>query len=297
MSFPISSPPTAHAYVSQRLRLNYLDWGNPEAPPLVLVHGARDHARNWDFIAERLRDRWHIIAPDLRGHGDSAWSPDGAYDLPGYLCDLAELIRQRELAPVTLIGHSLGGNIAVRYAGIFPEQVKRLVAIEGLGLSPKAKAAQLAKPIAERMRQWVEARLKLAGLVPHRYQSIEEAIARMEQAHEHLSPEQASHLARHGVRKNEDGTWTWKFDPWLHVFPPVDLAVEEIEQLWAGVECPTLLVYGRQSWASNPLEDGRARHFPNARVVMVDDAGHWVHHNQTDLFVRLVEEFLEVPQH
>src|SRR5258706_15243912 len=63
--------PTSHTYISQRLRLHYLDWGNPDAPPLVLVHGGRDHARSWDWVVERLRDRWHIIAPDLRGHGDS----------------------------------------------------------------------------------------------------------------------------------------------------------------------------------------------------------------------------------
>jgi pimeloyl-ACP methyl ester carboxylesterase len=279
-------PPTSHSYISQRLRLNYFDWGNPDAPPLVLVHGGRDHARNWDWVAERLRDRWHIITPDLRGHGDSQWSQDGSYAMPGYIYDLALLVHQRQLAPVTLIGHSLGGNIAIRYAGIFPTQVRRLVAIEGLGLSPKAMAERLARPLAERMRLWIEAQRSLARRTPRRYESIEDAIARMREANKHLSPAQAGHLTCHGVNQNEDGTYSWKFDPYLNVFPPVDVAVADVERLWASVACPTLLVYGKQSWASNPLEDGRARHFTNARVVMVENAGHWVHHDQTDFFVK-----------
>ncbi len=293
---PIATPnPTSYSYISQRLRLNYFDWGNPDAPPLVLVHGGRDHARNWDWVAERLCDRWHVIAPDLRGHGDSQWSQDGSYTMPGFIYDLAQLVHQRQLAPVTLIGHSLGGNIAIRYAGIFPAQVRRLVAIEGLGLSPKAMAARLAKPLAERMRMWIEAQRGLAHRLPRRYESIEDAIARMLEANKHLTPKQAGHLTRHGVSQNEDGTYSWKFDPYLRVFPPVDVAVEDLEGLWASIACPTLLVYGKQSWASNPSEDGRARHFTNARVVMAENAGHWVHHDQTDFFVKAVQRFLENP--
>src|SRR6185437_8167721 len=110
-----TSGPTSRIYFSQRLRLHYVDWGNPGAPPLLLVHGGQDHCRNWDWVAERLRDRWHIIAPDLRGHGDSQWSPDGSYTMAGYIYDLAQLIHQQQLAPVTILAHSLGGNIALRY--------------------------------------------------------------------------------------------------------------------------------------------------------------------------------------
>ena len=285
--------PTSRTYTSQRLRLHYFDWGNPDAPPLVLVHGGRDHARNWDWVAGRLRDRWHIITPDLRGHGDSQWSQDGNYGMTGYIYDLAQLVHQRGLAPVTLIGHSLGGNIATRYAGIYPDKVQSLVSIEGLGPSPKAMAERLAKPMAERLRAWIEAQRGLAGRLPRRYGSIEDAVVRMREANKHLSIEQARHLTRYGVNQNEDGTYSWKFDPYLHVFPPVDLSVAEIERLWANVTCPTLLVYGKESWASNPQEDGRARHFKNARVVVVEDAGHWVHHDQTDFFIKTVREFLE----
>ena len=142
--------PTSHTYFSQRLRLHYVDWGNPGRPPLLLIHGGRDHCRNWDWTAAALRGDWHIIAPDLRGHGDSQWSPDGSYMMAGYVYDLAQLIHQQRLAPVTIVAHSLGGSIALRYAGIYPDTVAALVAIEGLGPSPRALEERRSSTIAER---------------------------------------------------------------------------------------------------------------------------------------------------
>ena len=159
-----SSPgPTSRIYFSQRLRLHYVDWGNAEAPPLVLVHGGRDHCRNWDWVAGELRRDWHVIAPDLRGHGDSEWSKDGTYMMAGYVYDLAQLIHQQKLAPVTIIAHSLGGNIALRYAGLYPENVAKLIAIEGLGPSPKMLAERFATGFADRMRAWIDEQRGLSG--------------------------------------------------------------------------------------------------------------------------------------
>lgn len=132
----MASGPTSHSYISQRLKLHYVDWGNADAPPLLLVHGGRDHCRNWDWVAEKLRDRYHVIAPDLRGHGDSAWSPDGNYDMDAFVYDLAQLIHQLDLSPVTIVSHSMGGNVALRYTGLYPDTVSKLVAIEGLGPRP-----------------------------------------------------------------------------------------------------------------------------------------------------------------
>jgi len=292
MTINSAAGPTSRIYFSQRLRLHYVDWGNPAAPPLLLLHGGQDHCRNWDWVAERLRNDWHIIAPDLRGHGDSQWSADGSYGIAGYVYDLAQLIHQQQLAPVTIIGHSLGGNIALRYAGIHPEQVRRLVAIEGLGPSPKVISERRKKSIAERMRKWIEEQRGLAGRQPRRYASIEEAFKRMQEANKHLSPEQARHLTQHGVNQNEDGTYSWKFDNYVRVWPPYDMAVEEVEQLWSRITCPTLLVYGKESWASNPLDDGRARHFANAEVVIFEGAGHWVHHDRLDAFLERMRTFL-----
>ena len=131
--------PTSHTFFSQRLRLHYVDWGNPTRPPLVLLHGGRDHCRNWDWTAAALREEWHIVAPDLRGHGDSQWSTDGSYTMAGYVYDLAQLIHQQKLAPVTILAHSLGGNITLRYAGIYPETVARLIVVEGSTGGPRTQ--------------------------------------------------------------------------------------------------------------------------------------------------------------
>jgi pimeloyl-ACP methyl ester carboxylesterase len=283
---------TSHSFMSQRLRLHYVDWGNPEKPPLILLHGGRDHCRNWDWVAEELREDYHILAPDLRGHGDSAWSSDGAYPMQNFVYDLAQLIHQQQLAPVSIVAHSLGGNIALRYAGLYPETVAKLVAIEGLGLAPPIEAARAAKPIDQRLREWVEEQRGLSARLPRRYASIEEALARMQAENAHLSPERARHLTLHGVIRNEDGTYSWKFDNYIRSFAPIDLTTEQMRGLWLRISCPTLLVYGRESWASNPAEDGRLAVFPTARLAMFEQAGHWVHHDQLDGFVTAVRAFL-----
>jgi pimeloyl-ACP methyl ester carboxylesterase len=269
-----------------------VDWGNPDAPPLILLHGGRDHARSWDWTAGALRTRWHVIAPDLRGHGDSEWSADGDYGTLANLYDVAQLIHQLKLAPVTIVAHSYGGNIALRYAGTYPENVRKLVAIEGLGPSPKMLAERLAKPASLRLRGWIEAKRASAGRTPRKYASIDDALARMKEENHYLSDEQARHLTIHGVSQNEDGTYTWKFDPYMRIFPPFDMAQSDIDQLWAAIDCPTLLMYGEKSWASNPEKDGRARHFRNARVITFENAGHWLHHDQFDRFMSELEAFL-----
>lgn len=284
--------PTSHTYFSQRLRLHYVDWGDPGGPPLLLIHGGRDHCRNWDWVAAALREEWHIIAPDLRGHGDSQWSADGSYSMAGYIYDLAQLIHQQHLAPATIIGHSLGGNIALRYAGIYPETVARLVAIEGLGPSPQRLAERDAPTIAERMDQWILEQRRLAGRLPRRYASIEDAFRRMQEENPHLSAEQARHLTVHGANQNEDGTYSWKFDNYVRAWPPYDMRGRDIQLLWSRINCPTLLLYGKESWAGNPAEDGRAEHFRHATVVGIDGAGHWLHHDRLDEFLRVVRQFL-----
>lgn len=290
---PSDTPgPTSRIYFSQRLRLHYVDWGNPSAPPLLLVHGGRDHCRNWDWVAAALRKDWHIIAPDLRGHGDSQWSPDGNYGMAAYVYDLAQLIHQQGLAPVTIVAHSLGGNIALRYAGIYPENVRKLVAIEGLGPSPRMIRERAKKTIEERMRAWIDEQRNLSGRLPRRYATIEDAFKRMQDENKHLTPEQARHLTQHGVNQNEDGTYSWKFDNYVRAWQPYDMRGREITALWSRIACPTLLVYGKESWASNPQDDGRLAYFKQATVTSFERAGHWVHHDRLDAFVDTLREFL-----
>ncbi len=304
MSEPVQSPlsasvngpgPISGIFFSQRLRLHYVDWGNSGGEPLVLVHGGRDHCRNWDWVAQRLSQRYHVIAPDLRGHGDSQWVSDGHYAMSGFVHDLAQLVHGRSLAPLTLIGHSLGGNVVLRYAGAYPENIRKLVAIEGLGPSPKMLAQRNAIKGPEKLRSWIEANRAQAGRTPKRYPSLDAAFARMQEENKHLTPEQALHLTRYGVNQNEDGTFSWKFDPYIRQFPVEGMTHYETNELWANITCPTLLIYGRESWASNPAEDGRAAVFQNATVRSVENAGHWVHHDQLDYFMKLVDHFLNAP--
>lgn len=284
--------PTSHTYFSQRLRLHYVDWGNEGADPLLLIHGGRDHCRNWDWVAQALRDRYHVIAPDLRGHGDSQWMVGGTYDLTDFVYDIAQLIHQKKLNPVTIIAHSMGGAVALRYAGLYPETVKKLVAIEGLGPSPKMIAERMQKPIHERTLKWIDEMRELASRLPRRYESVEDAFSRMQGENPHLSPEQARHLTVHGVNQNEDGTYSWKFDNYVRAFSPNGFNPEEMQAIWARITCPTLLIRGTESWASDPLKDGRASHFQNARVENIEGAGHWVHHDQLPVFLDLVQDFL-----
>ena len=284
--------PTSHSYFSQRLRLHYVDWGNVDAPPLLLIHGGRDHCRNWDWVAQELRDDYHIIAPDLRGHGDSQWMIGGSYAISEYVYDIAQLLHQTKLAPLKIIGHSLGGAITLRYAGLYPETVTKCVAIEGLGPAPHRLKERPDLSTQERLNRWIEQLRDLSGRMPRRYKTLEEAWNRMQEANPHLTSEQARHLTIHGVNQNEDGTYSWKFDNYIRATPPFTMGVEAAAELWAAIDCPTLLVHGTDSWAVDPRTDGRADHFRDVRVEEFENAGHWVHHDQLDGFLKLVREFL-----
>lgn len=285
--------PTSQTFISQRTRLHYADWGNEDAPPLILQHGGRDHCRSWDWVAEELRHDWHVICPDLRGHGDSEWTNTGVYNVSSYVYDLAQLIHQLELAPVTIVAHSLGGNVALRYAGMYPENVQRIVAIEGLGPSPKVQDKMAETPWYEHRKQWIDKKREASSRQIRKYASFAEALDRMHEANSYLSRSQAEHLTRHGAIRNEDGTWSWKFDPHLHAWPPDDITSEQLAELWSRITCPALLVYGADSWASNPEKDGRMVHFgDNVSVTEYDRAGHWVHHDRFEDFVAEVKGFI-----
>lgn len=287
--------PTSHFFVSQRLRLHYVDWGNHDAPTLVLVHGGRDHARTWDWVARELRRDWHVVAPDLRGHGDSSWAIGGMYAIADFVLDLANLIDALQVDRLRLVGHSLGGAVSLMYTGVFRERVAELVAIEGLGPPPQLLARLGDRKPWERMYEWVQQIRGLAGRLPRRYPSLEAAAARMREENPFLSEAQALHLTAHGVNRNEDGTHSWKFDNYVRTFAPYRFDVDDMRALWSRIECPTLLVRGADSWASDPTQDGRIAPFPNARAVTIPEAGHWVHHDQLSAFLRELRGFLTPP--
>lgn len=290
-----SSPPlcpSSHFYTSLRTRLHYVDWGNPSAPTLILLHGAMDHARSWDWTAKLLAQNYHVIAPDLRGHGDSGWSRQGSYLTADFVYDLAQLMDQVGRDKVTLVGHSLGGAIVLRYTGLFPDRVERVVAIEGLGLSPDRLKEKAALPMPDQWGEWIADRRASARRSPRHYATIEAAVGRMQERNNHLSAEQALHLTSHGVNRNEDGSYGWKFDPDLRIQPPENVSEVELPQFWSRIACPVLLCLGLDSWASNPMRDGRMAHFKDARLVEFADAGHWLHHDQFDRFIEELGTFL-----
>ena len=283
--------PTSHYFYSQRLKLHYVDWGSAEKPPLLLVHGGRDHCRNWDWVAADLRRDYHVIAPDLRGHGDSAWAVGSTYSMIDYVLDLAALVKSLELSHVTIVGHSLGGSVSLQYAGVYPDRVSRLVAIEGLGPPPgltKPPSAQA------RMLQWVREMQSLARRHPHAYPSLEAAVERMREANPRLTPEQALHLTVNGVLRVEDGTYVWKFDNFVRAVSPYLFNLDEAREIWGHIACPVLLVRGSESWAPDPEADGRAKAFSNADILTIAGAGHWVHHDQLEAFLGGVRAFLGV---
>ncbi len=283
--------PSSSFYVSQRLKLHFVDWGAEDKPPLLLVHGGRDHARNWDWVARALRDDYHVIAPDLRGHGDSAWSIGGQYTMPEYVLDIAQLIDVLDLAPLRIMAHSLGAAVSLQYAGVYPEKVHKLVAIEGMKIPDPVEKLMEREPW-ETMRHWIESVKKNSRRTPRRYETIDEAAARMQEENPHLSAEQARHLTVHGVARNEDGTFTWKFDNDARPLFPQRLDREARATTWRRITCPTLLVHGSESWHGDPSSDGRADHIANASVVGFDDAGHWVHHDQLEGFLAAARDFL-----
>jgi pimeloyl-ACP methyl ester carboxylesterase len=197
------------------------------------------------------------------------------------------------MAPVTIIAHSLGGSIALLYSGLFPETVKKVVAIEGLGPSPDMLNRIRQDSIGTRIRKWIEMKREAAGRLPRRYATIEDAIARMKEESKHLNDEQARHLTVHGAIQNEDGTYSWKFDNAVRLGGgPAGLPPEEQREIWSQIIAPILLIRGSESWASDPAADGRIKHFKNARLVNIESAGHWSHHDRLDDFMAHVGKFL-----
>ena len=284
--------PTSHIYFSQRLRLHYVDWGNEDAPTLMMVHGGRDHCRNWDWVADELRHDYHIIAPDLRGHGDSQWMLGGSYTIIDYVYDISQLLHQTRATPSAIMGHSLGGSISLLYSGIYPENVTKLISIEGMGPPPGMFDMYGKTGPHARLEAWVGNLRQLSGRMPKRYPSLEDAFQRMQTENPHLSEDQARHLTIHGSNQNEDGSYSWKFDNYVRAFAPIGLSPEETWKIYARIDCPTLLIHGAESWASNPQDDGRSKAFNDSSVAGIEGAGHWVHHDQLGRFLDVTREFL-----
>ena len=282
------SGPESRYYTSQGLRLHYADWGNDDAPPLILVHGGRDHCRSWDRLARALRPHYHVIAPDLRGHGDSDWTTGGSYALTEYVYDLSRLLRHAGAEKATLVGHSMGGMVSLIYTGAFPDQVSALAVLDGVTVMPDAKKS----PTHERIAKWVAQLDALEEREPRRYPDLEACAAQMQAHNKRLSPDLALHLATHGARRNEDGTYSWKFDPSQRVMAPHRLWSEDHVALWERIACPTLLLYAGESFLGGSRSKALEPFFPRARSETIEGAGHWLQHDRPEEVLGSIRSFL-----
>ena len=272
-------------FESQRLRLSSWAWGDEGAQPLVLVHGGRDHARSWDGIAEAFADDHYVVAPDLRGHGDSDWSPGSEYTTSQYAIDLLTLVERFE-RPVRVICHSFGGQVTFLAAGSYPARFDSIVAIEGRvpGLFEEPGPMTPA-----RFREHVEQRRSLETRQVRRYPDLEAAITRVGEMNPRLSPEQARHIAEHAVRE-DGGELIWKFDNWSR--PGVrrdEFTLAEMRGFIEAIACPVLYLVGSDAGVIRGMEEW-VEGLAGVRSMTVEGAGHWVHHDQPERVIALARE-------
>ncbi len=282
--------PISHFFYSDRLKLQFWDYGHEGKPKLVLVHGGLDHARNWDWVAQTLCKDYHVFALDLRGHGNSAWAPGAMYSVAEHVLDLSALLDIIGEFPIRLIGHSLGGIIVLHYSGVYPDRVQKAVSIEGIGFPPQHRVQA---PASERLRRWIENVRDLEKRKQHTYPNLDAAMARMKEANPQLSDEVARHLTLHGTNWDADGSLVWKFDNYARAIAPLGHHLNDAAELYGQIKSPTLLFWGLESFAPVPENDVRVKAIPNCRLVKVPNAGHWLHHDQLDLFLRETTQFLK----
>lgn len=274
------------------LRYHVRRWAGESARRLVLLHGWMDVSASFQFLVDALSSRWDAYAPDWRGYGLTQWSGADCYWFPDYLADLDALLeRISPRAPVNLIGHSLGGNVAALYAGVRPERVARLVNLEGFGLAPTRP-----EQAPGRYRRWLDELQAPPRLKP--YPSFAALADRLQANNPRLARERAEFLARHWGREEPDGTVTLRADPAHKVINPVLYRYEEALAIWREVAAPTLWVEATESDSARrmkippaQLAERRAA-FRNLRHATVPGAGHMLHHDQPERLARLIEEFL-----
>jgi pimeloyl-ACP methyl ester carboxylesterase len=286
--------PSESQFVQVRaLRYHCRVWGEEDAPKLFMLHGWMDVSASFQFLVDAMRGRWRVIAPDWRGFGLTEWTKGGAYWFPDYFADLEALLDHFQPgAPATLVGHSMGGNVAAMYAGIRPERVAKLVDLEGLGLSgnsPEKAPGRYARWLAE-----------LAEDKPafRDYDNFEKLAERLRGNNARLSKERSLFLARHWGRAKPDGRVELASDPAHKLVNPVLYRVEEAMACWRKVTAPVLWVEGAESNAHEFLKissadlAARKQCFGRLTERVIAGAGHMVHHDQPERLAEMIEEFL-----
>lgn len=262
------------------LRLHYLDWGNDGKQAMLLLHGFTTMAHAWDFFAPAFRRRYHILALDQRGHGDSQWAQDAAYATEDHLIDIAGFVDALQLENFVLMGHSMGGRNAIVYAACFPERVARLILIDSRLDSDPAASAALGQ---------------LLTAIPEEISCVEELAPELARLYPYLSPQMCFHLAHHGLKPAGNGKFSPKYD--LRMRAQSASAGYGVSDLWLFFElitCPILIVRGAESPILSPEAARRmCRVNPNARLVEVERASHMVPQENPIAFELAVRRFLE----
>jgi pimeloyl-ACP methyl ester carboxylesterase len=292
--------PSLSQFVMLRgMRHHVLTWGSASAPKVFLLHGWMDVGASFQFLVDALAHNWFVVAPDLRGFGGSEWQPQG-YWFYDYIADLEALIDHYAAGePVNLLGHSLGGNIVMQYAGVRPQRVRRVVSLEGFGIPAESAEIAPAKII-----KWLDALHATPEFKP--YTNLAAVADRLQRNNPRLKRSQADFLAAHWAEKTADGARLVS-DP-RHKLPfPIVYRMEEIVSIWRNIEASTLWVGAADTnilrWLAGETDghrdgDGfdivrrRLAHIRNGRLEIVADAGHMLHHDQPEAVARLVEPFL-----
>ncbi len=256
------------------LRFHYLDYGNADAPPLILLHGLTSTAHSWDKFAGEMRDRFHIVALDQRGHGETEWASD--YSIERMIEDVDAFARTLRLSRFALVGLSMGGRNAYAYAAQHPQTVERLAIID---IGPDIPVAG-----AQRIRDY----LMLASDV---FNDAEEAFQRLRATNPYASDEDMRYRLKFNLIQSPDGKWTWRCDKALRSRP-----LPDPETSWAWlpkITCPTLIVRGAASdLLSRETAERMARVIPNCKSVEVAQSGHVVPMDNPSGFLTAVRPFL-----
>lgn len=266
-------------FVDGEVRLHAADWGGPATERLLLLHGLSANARVWDDYAREARARYHVVALDARGHGDSGWSEQAAYGTFDHMGDLARLLDQLGWEDAAIVGSSMGGRNAMAFAAAFPERITRLALVD---IGPGRRESDPPPPPAPANENREEA--------PRSFGSLEEAAQWMYATYPTRSLELCQHRVLHNTRLGADGRYGWKWDPKLYA------AWGRSENLWALLEqitCPVLLLRGEDSYVlSRAVALEMERALPDCRLVEIAGVGHNIYTDVPDAFRTATNPFL-----
>jgi pimeloyl-ACP methyl ester carboxylesterase len=275
-------------------------WGEagPGKVPLVMVHGWMDVAASWQFVVDAFQRDHYVIAPDWRGYGLTAVPPTDNYWYPDYLADLDFLLdHYSPTSAVDLVGHSMGGNVAMLYAGTRPPRVRRLVNLEGFGM-----AATRPAEAPQRYAQWMD-ELKAfhrGDLALKAYDSAQGVAQRLMKTNRRLPQDKAEWLASHWAAPDATGQWRILGDPAHKIINAQLYRVDEVLEVFRCISAPTLCIEAEDESLSTwwngkyTLEEyhERLKSVAHLHRASVRDAGHMLHHDQPAELARLIENFL-----